>query len=309
MVSDLLMEQMDPAPAVWNEHPNLCDEGEYSNCFPSLLKFPFAFKVWNHQTCLGHMKRNLAKSQRLARPQRKTVCYKCSCHQKWRTKAFHLTPIANLSNSFRASWMASTLSVFARSFYLGKFEFDSRVGNPDGTFSFIPKLHRSSWWWWLKCTQTLKRSVMVMLMQRQNLYHWDVSKWGLFASANAGHSPAFFSSSEFRVDLSYSLRDPLKDPHFNLLGPPHNFLLSPVLPSEGFTFQALLMKTEKVQKYIYAFYLVYLFIILSVLSETVQLCEPVEVYYSEDTLARGESTLDWYLSSIHPVWTDHFLPH
>lgn len=80
------------------------------------------------------------------------------------------------------------------------------------------------------------------------------------------------------MDLSYSLRDPLKDPHFNLPGPPHNFLLRPVsiLPSEGFTFQALPMKTEKVQIYIYAFYLIYLFIILSVLSEIVHLCEPAE---------------------------------
>lgn len=79
---------------------------------------------------------------------------------------------------------------------------------------------------WLKCTQTLKHSVMVMLKQCQNLCHWDVCKRNLFASANAGHSLVLFSSSGFRMDLSYSLRDPLKDPQFNLLGPPQNFNLS-----------------------------------------------------------------------------------
>lgn len=83
------------------------------------------------------------------------------------------------------------------------------------------------------------------------------------------------------MDLSYSLRDLLKDPHFSLLGPPQNFPLShnspvSILPSEGFTFQSLLMTTEKVQNFIYLFYLIYLFIILSVLSESVQLCEPAE---------------------------------
>lgn len=79
-----------------------------------------------------------------------------------------------------------------------------------------------------------------MLKQCQNLCHWDVCKRNLFASANAGHSLVLFSSSGFRVDLSYSLRDPLKDPQFNLLGPQQNFNLShnrpvSILPTDHFS--------------------------------------------------------------------------
>lgn len=127
------------------------------------------------------------------------------------------------------------------------------LATPMAPFPFIPKLHRSSWWWRLKCTQTLKRSVMVMLKQCQNLYHWDVCKRNLLASANAGHSLVFFSSSGFRVDLSYSLRDPLKDPQFSLPGPPENFNLSHNRPVSIFPnwwrHFSFLRKTENSQKY------------------------------------------------------------
>lgn len=94
------------------------------------------------------------------------------------------------------------------------------------------------------------------------------------------------------MDLSYSLRDPLKDPHFSLPGPPQNLPLShnspvSILTSEGFTFQALLMKTEKVQKYIYVFILFNIFI-HHVVRENVQLCEPAEA-----------CRLDRFIMTIH----------
>lgn len=59
------------------------------------------------------------------------------------------------------------------------------------------------------------------------------------------------SFSGFRVDLSYSLRDPLKDPQFNLLGPPHNFLSHngpvSVFPTHDVTFQSLPGKLKTVR--------------------------------------------------------------
>lgn len=84
----------------------------------------FGFKAWSHQKCLGYIKRNLSKVSVWPDRKEKNLFYKCSCHQKWRTKAFHLTPVANLSNSFKASWIASALSVFARVSKLRRFEFD-----------------------------------------------------------------------------------------------------------------------------------------------------------------------------------------
>lgn len=124
----------------------------------------------------------------------------------WRAKAFRLTRGANLSNSFRHSWIASAFSVFAHFFYLGKFEFDKAVAQPSGdshaTFFVTLGPRASRFVMEISVhTQALNHSVMVMMDRCRNLCHWVIGEGGRLASANAGGA----------LGLSYS-KARLKDP-------------------------------------------------------------------------------------------------
>lgn len=108
-----------------------------------------------------------------------------------------------------------------------------------------------------KCTHmhTLKHSVMVMMNQCQNLYHWVISKGTCLQLLMWGALSVLFCCFDFRLDLSYS-ESRLKDPQSGLLGPTenvnlwHNSLVS-IWPRDDFTLYSQRLKGARGRIYIF----------------------------------------------------------